>query len=121
MDLKVQINPEFVQANSNIVLPGGGVVMMTPPLSPSYWLMCVPLSEKQAVVCFPKFTTIGIGFQVEQRDWNTNLPASVDAAQIFDHIKINKVVAGDVEISDADCIAAIELLQGAIKELMEKN
>ena len=53
--------------------PLGGVLMVTPALSESYWAYRVKLSDKQAMLGFPKFGTIGIGFAIEE-DWNTNLP-----------------------------------------------
>jgi hypothetical protein len=86
-----------------------GRIMMTPPIDKDYWLYRVKLSELQAIVGFPKFSTIGIGFAVED-DWNTNLPFTQTADEIFAHIAHNK---GDEAISDADCIAAIRLVQGA--------
>jgi hypothetical protein len=105
-----------LEYNSNVVPDNGNLgngVLMTPPIDENFWMMRVPVSDSQAVVCFPKFGTIGIGFQVED-DWNTNLPHTKRAADIFDHIAHNK---GDDAISDADCIAAIEMLQAAIKDL----
>ena len=89
----------------------GGTVMMTPAIEESYWQYRVALSRKQAIVGFPKFTTIGIGFQVEE-DWNTNLPFSCSAEEIFDHIRHNK---GDHHILNAQCIAAIKMIQEAVK------
>ena len=88
-----------------------GNVAMTPQLGEAYWSYRVLLSERQAILGFPKFFTIGIGFAVEDEDWNTNLPYTSDAVEIFDHIKDNK---GDDAISDEDCIAAIRLIQEAI-------
>lgn len=107
-----------VQYNSNVLRyrdlsPG---VLITPPIDESFWLMRVPVSDKQAIVCFPKFGVIGIGFQHEE-DWNTNLPSSCPAVQIYNHIKHNK---GDDSISDASCIQAIELLQQAITQVTKK-
>ena len=84
---------------------------MTPPIGEEYWLYRVPLSEKQAIIAFPKFGTIGIGFQKEEEDWNTNLPYSCTAEEIFNHISPNK---GSEAISDEDCILAIRLIQSAI-------
>lgn len=89
----------------------GGVMLLTPPIDESYWQYRVMLGERQAIVGFPKFTTIGIGFAVED-DWNTNLPYTQDAAAIFDHIKHNK---GDDGISDDDCLAAIRMIQDAVR------
>ncbi len=92
--------------------PGGGVVMMTPAIDEDYWSYRVVLSERQAIIGFPKFSTIGIGFAVEE-DWNTNLPYTVDAEKIFDHISHNK---GDDNIPDAHCFQAILLIQDAVRE-----
>lgn len=88
-----------------------GQMMLTPALDENYWAYCVVLTPSQAIVGFPKFATIGIGFAVESEDWNTNLPYTCDAKQIFDHIAENK---GDDSISDADCVAAIEMIRAAI-------
>lgn len=91
--------------------PMFGGLMLTPKLDENYWSYRVLLSEKQAVIGFPKFFTVGIGFAVEDEDWNTNLPYTCDAVEIFNHIKDNR---GDDAISDEDCIAAIRLIQEAI-------
>lgn len=77
---------------------GEYVVMITPPLSGDYWACRVTLSDQQAVIGFPKFSTVGIGFAVE-------------AAEIASHIAENK---GDDRIDDATVIRAIELIQLAI-------
>ncbi len=89
-----------------------GVLMMTPPIGDDYWLYRVPVSEEQAIIAFPKFCMIGIGFQHEE-DWNTNLPYTCGAEEIFNHISHNK---GDDAISDADCIQAIKIIQEAINK-----
>ena len=68
------------------------------------------LSDEQAIVGFPKFGMIGIGFAQEE-DWNTNLPSSLDAQEIFDHISHNK---GDPDIADEDCVQAIRMIQAAV-------
>lgn len=90
-------------------------VAMTPPLDENYWAYRVRLSDTQAIVGFPKFFMIGIGFAQEE-DWNTNLPYTSTAADIFDHIRHNK---GDDAISDADVVTAIELVQKAIRADLE--
>ena len=107
--MQLEYNSKVVPDNGNL----GNGVMITPPINADFWMMRVPLSERQAIVCFPKFCTVGIGFQHEE-DWNTNLPYTRDARDIFEHIAHNK---GDDSISDADCIAAIEALQTAIRDL----
>lgn len=110
--MHVEINSQFVEQNPQLKI-GNGVILFTPPLDDEYWLFRVALSEKQAVVAFPKFTTFGIGFQYEE-DWNTNLPYQSTAEYIFSHIRQNKA---DETISDDDCIKAIIMLQNAIIEI----
>lgn len=90
----------------------GGAVMMTPALDDQYWSYRVKLTDKQAVVGFPKFGIIGIGFAVEDDDWNRNLPADDPAEKIAEWIAANK---GDDSIEDADVIAAIRLIQDAVR------
>jgi hypothetical protein len=85
--------------------------MITPPIDEEYWAYRVKLGDAQAIVGFPKFMTIGIGFANEE-DWNTNLPWSCDAEEIYDHIAHNK---GDESISREDCVAAIQMIQGAVQ------
>lgn len=89
---------------------GGGAIMFTPPVGEDYWEYRVAVSEGQAVIGFPKFGTIGIGFAVEE-GWNTNLPFTMPAGQIYGHIAHN---AG-AEFDRADIIAAIELIQAAAR------
>lgn len=90
----------------------GGTAMFTPPVGEGYWAYRVRVGDGQAVVGFPKFTTIGVGFAAET-DWNTNLPWTCETEVIFKHIAHNK---GDDSISDEDCIEAIKLIQAAISE-----
>lgn len=92
--------------------PHIGPIMMTPSLGEDYWAYRVRVAEGQAIVAFPKFATIGIGFAVET-DWNTNLPWTCGAQEIFDHIGHNK---GHDSIADEDCIEAIKLIQAALLE-----
>jgi hypothetical protein len=91
--------------------PHIGPVMITPSLGEDYWSWRVMLSPSQAIVGFPKFTTIGIGFAVE-KDRNTNLPYTCDAEEIFQHVRHNK---GDESIPDADCREAIRMIQAAVR------
>jgi hypothetical protein len=86
-----------------------GPIMLTPPIDEDYWAWRVVLSDKQAIVGFPKFGTVGIGFAQEE-DWNTNLPYTTDAAEIYDHIRHNKA---DDTISDEDVLTAIRMIQEA--------
>lgn len=96
------------QADKSEVAPG---MLLTPPIDEGYWSYRVKLSETQAIVGFPKFSTIGIGFAQEE-DWNTNLPSTCDAEKIYDHIAHNK---GDDSISRDDCITAIRMIQDAVR------
>ena len=99
-------------------LPRGVKVMVTPNINKDYWMMRVPVSKKQAIVCFEKFMTVGIGFQIEDDDWNTNLPWPTDAEEIYDHIKSNK---GQKHITRKACIEAIQLLQAAISAYLTRR
>lgn len=98
------------QANETAVI--GAAMMMTPMIDEDYWAYRVRLSDKQAIVGFPKFMTVGIGFAVEE-DWNTNLPYTCDAEEIYDHIQHNK---GDDAIGREACLEAIRLIQAAARE-----
>lgn len=93
-------------------LYAGGRVLVTPPLDEDFWLLRVKVSPKQAVVAFPKFGLLGMGFQVEKASWNTNLPWSVETEELYRHIRCNK---GDNHIPKARCIEAIRLLQTTIR------
>ena len=104
-------------AESLMTTGNGGTLMITPPIDEEYWLFRVPVSAKQAVVAFPKFCTLGIGFQVEEQDWNTNLPYTCEAEEIANHIKENAQVAGDDETPEFNTVVrAIMLLQDACHE-----
>ncbi|THV25983.1 hypothetical protein [Glycomyces paridis] len=91
--------------------PTAGPVMMTPPISEDYWAYRVRVADGQAIVAFPKFGTIGIGFAVEE-DWNTNLPFDSSAETIYEHIEHNR---GDETIARETCLRAIRIIQDAIK------
>jgi hypothetical protein len=108
MDLRLELNASA----GEVCDPSDGMtVMITPPIGEGYWWARVPVGGGQAIVAFPKFTTIGIGFQREE-DWNANLPYSSPAEEIFDHIKHNR---GDCEATRAQCIEAIRILQAWAK------
>lgn len=101
------------QADKTTLVEGRTMdVLVTPPITEDYWSYRVKLSPTQAIVGFPKFTTIGVGFAVEE-DWNTNLPYTESAEEIFRHIRKNK---GDDAISDESVIEAIRLVQAAAAE-----
>lgn len=87
-----------------------GMLVIAPNLGDDYWSYRVRLSDTQAIVGFPKFFTIGIGFAIEDDDWNTNLPYTCPAQDIYDHIAGNK---GDDNITRDDCLTAIRMIQTA--------
>jgi hypothetical protein len=112
MKLELQVNQTAIRDDSRALVPSG--ILITPHIDEDFWLFRVPVSENQAVVAFPKFMTIGLGFQHEEASWNTNLPYSCGAEEIFRHIQRNR---GDDTIPDERCIEAIRLIQNAITAL----
>lgn len=84
-----------------------GPVSLTPPVSGDYWAYRVRVADGQAIIGFPKFTTVGIGF-AKETDWNTNLPYTCDTDEIYEHIKHNK---GKGSISREACLQAIRMIQ----------
>lgn len=110
--MQIQINPTFTDRQPVLRTPGA-TLLMTPPIGEDYWWLRVPVSEHQAIVAFPKFMTVGVGFQIED-DWNTNLPYICSAERIYHHISHNK---GDEAIAESDCIAAIQLIQATIADV----
>jgi hypothetical protein len=108
MDLVLETRTE--ENGTPVIKADGMEIAFTPPIGEDYWSYRVRLSDKQAVVGFPKFSTIGIGFAVEKADWNTNLPYHVPVEKLFQHIKANK---GSRKIKDADVRRAIEMIQAA--------
>jgi len=114
-DLKLEINPKYIDGDKNIVNFFGIPAMVTPPLDEDYWQFRVRVHEDQEIVGFPKFMTIGIGFAKED-DWNTNLPYNYKTDEIFNHIKVNKRYAS---IPDELCIKAIKMIQKAAKKMKQ--
>ena len=93
---------------------GNTQVLICPPVNEDYWIFKVELFKDQAILGFYKFATIGIGFAQEE-DWNTNLPYTCNAKEIYEHIRHNKKYK---EITKKQCIKAIELIQIAYKKLL---
>lgn len=110
MKLVLEINKcYFTKEEMGII--ANGHIMITPSVGKDdYWKYRVKLSETQAIIGFPKFGTIGIGF-MDEKDWNTNLPYSCEAEQIYNHIKHNKQ---DKKIKKSDCIKAIQMIKDAV-------
>lgn len=116
MDELVLERREMDNRTVDVAVSDDAYVSLSPPVDEDYWSYRVRLSDKQAVVGFPKYFTVGIGFAVEE-DWNTNLPYTKDAGEILDHIWHNRgksIPKG--EESKARVRAAIELIQQAATE-----
>lgn len=107
MKLELQINQNLITEPYNF-----GGIMVTPNIDEDYWLYRVPLTDDQAIVGFPKFGVVGIGFQYENDDWNLNLPSGEDAIKIYNHIRRNK---GNSNISRGRCIEAILMIQHEVE------
>lgn len=112
--MKVDLRLEIRGQADKTTVAGGA--LLAPQVDEDYWAYRVKVSDKQAVVGFPKFGTIGIGFAVEE-DWNTNLPYSCDVDTIFRHIAHNK---GDDSISDEDCREAIRMIKDTVRATRER-
>ena len=108
--LVLEVNESCVDRET-FIFPDGCRFKVTPAIGEDYWLFRVQVGYGQAVLGFPKFWVIGIGFAKES-DWNTNLPSSCSAEEIFRHIKHNK---GHKEIKDEVCLEAIRMIQAAVK------
>lgn len=80
-----------------------------------YWAYRVQLTDKQAVIGFPKFGTIGVGFLRENDDWNSNLPYSSPVVMIADHIRRNRFVDGE-DIPRANVERALTMIRDAVGE-----
>lgn len=111
--LQLEINENGASEYQPLMSAG---VLFAPPVGEDYWLLRVKVSDNQALIAFPKFCTIGMGFAQEE-DWNTNLPTDCDTDEIWDHIKHNK---GDDSIPDDRCIEAIRMIQEAV-EFVKSN
>ena len=96
---------------------GGVLIMFTPAISEDYWIMRIKLYRNQALIAFPKFGLIGVGFAKES-DWNTNLPYQTPAERLYDHIAVNKKYD---QITKAHCLKAIKMLQAACKQYEEEK
>jgi hypothetical protein len=114
--LHVEVNRDFAEAETAI-RAGNSTVMVTPPLDEEYFIARVVMHRDQAIVVFPKFGVIGCGF-AKEKDWNTNLPITCDAAEIWRHIKHNRKYRS---ITDKRGLLAITMLQNWCAELSTKG
>ena len=118
--LIVEYKKEFKPSKDCIKI-GKTVVMFTPAITEDYWIMRVKVFRNQAIVAFPKFGLIGVGFAKES-DWNTNLPYQTPADHLYQHIAVNKKYEA---LTKARCLEAIKMIQCACanyeKEQKEKT
>ena len=117
--LQLEINPTGVPHDEGVDSCAKRGILITPPVGrEDFWLFRVKLSDNQAIVGFPKFNTVGIGFQKEKENWNTNLPFSCSTERIFNHIKKNK---GSKSIRKSDCMQAIQMIREAASKHLKKD
>jgi hypothetical protein len=114
--LELEFRNEFKKADDGFQV-GKMKIVMTPPLNEDYWVFRVKLHADQAVVAFPKFGTLGIGFAIED-DWNTNLPYQCTTTEILEHIWHNHKYD---EITKPMLRKAIDILQRASKYYKENE
>ena len=100
------------EPSKDTIRTNGGLIMFTPSINSEYYIMRVVLYKDQALVAFPKFGLIGIGFAIES-DWNTNLPYQVEAERLYRHIRCNKKYRA---ITKQTCLEGLKLLQEACKK-----
>jgi len=111
--MKLLINNNFKADNDTNKLAKMGTLVTPSAGEKNFWLFKVQLTKKQAIIGFPKFTTVDIGFEVEE-DWDVNLPYNYKTSEIYHHIKHNK--GKDNKISPQSIKKAIKLIQGAAKK-----
>ena len=107
--MKLEINKEVFKEKP--ILVGEDVILVTPPIDENYWHYRVKLHKDQAIIGFPKFGQIGVGF-AQEKDWNTNLPTRCEPEKIYEHIAHNKKYKC---IKKEDCIKAINLIKRAVE------
>ena len=110
---------EGFQPSKDTIRTNGGIIMFTPAIDEDYWIMRVKLyhdkklNKDQSIIAFPKFGLIGVGFAIEERSWNTNLPYQTDTERLYKHIRCNKKYR---VITKQTCLEGLKLLQAACKQ-----
>jgi len=117
MKAQLEINQNILTPNDTFTA-GSNAIMITPDINEDYWAYRVKVSKTQSIVGFPKFGCIGIGFAVEDKSWNTNLPSDCEAEKIYKHIRCNK---GAKHITKLSCIIAIKIIQYAVMEAKRRE
>lgn len=112
---KLELEFREFHGHNSTFKAGNSTIMMTPPIDEDYWTFRVKLYDDQAVVAFPKFGTMGIGFAIEE-NWNTNLPFQSKTEDICEHIWENKKYD---KITKYQVKRAIKILQKASEYYMK--
>lgn len=113
--LELEYRNEFKKCNDGFQV-GNCKILCTPIIDEDYWVFRVKLHNDQSIVAFPKFTTLGIGFAIEE-NWNTNLPYTCKPSEIVNHIWVNHKYD---EIERKDVLRAVKLISKAC-EYYKKN
>ena len=116
MKLELEFRNEFKKATDGFKM-GKIQIMMTPPIDEKYWVFRIKLHKDQAVVAFPKFGLMGIGF-AQESNWNTNLPSCDSTKSIVDHIWENRKYP---QVTYAILTKAVKMLQKASKYYKENE
>lgn len=104
--MKIEVNPNAYNGTDSFVFDDT-LFLIPPMVHEDYWLFRAQLKHGQAIVAFPKYATLGIGF-AQETDWNTNLPAKCEPEEIFQHIRHNKQYE---DISDDEVREAISAVR----------
>ena len=113
--LKLELNNNILDQTRAIIY-NSDLFLSSPLVNEDYWLYRVKLVKDQAIVGFPKFGLLGVGFAIEEEYWNTNLPINCieveGVEKIWNHIKCNKKYPS---ITKKMGIEAIELIYKGYK------
>jgi len=115
---KIEYNTSLNPTDEELGIIQGAPMIITPAITPEFWLFRVKVYKNQAILGFPKFGTIGIGFALEKGSWNTNLPYTCTPDELYAHIKENKYYH---RITEKQCLEAIKAVQEAAKLYMAKQ
>lgn len=78
-----------------------------------YWAYRVDLSDKQALIGFPKHGTIGVDFL---HNHGQDLPYSVNPERLADFFSRGRLLGGDETMPRANVIHAIKMIREAVVE-----
>ena len=117
--MNVEINKKYmIDVEKKYMETINDCFVITPAIDDNYWISRVHLYKDQYVVLFPKFFTYGIGFAIEDNEWNVNLPYKHSAEEICNHIWDNHKYD---EITKEQVIEAIKLLQNTCEKILKNS